>query len=1428
LWDTFRARVRPPPRAELVVRHIGDSAAILADTVVTRAMAPVEGRLVNLANGLRNFALAQAARLDDHILMAERFSSLQPTMADMAANFGNVVVFTPIFEEVLRTLAPKCAFVYLAILEPLMKLAVWGPASAALSAVFHCVMSLFATKSGALPDATLRNVLKRTAVHMIWNGAAFFHAVTQVSQHKDARSLRYLSALSSLLGPDVARVVTTGLGSYWLAKTGRWTGVPQLRPEAEESFKATLNGEKMELAELGPALESYSHDGYEEQGKTFPLITPTVLKNPSKKAGHPKLVREDRYCFVQPSRSPLNLLLCMVHRTLADPRAAPNPGLWADIHNQWRALMYEGYFPEKRYTFAEAVAKMDPLKRARLVNAMRTMDRDGRLPPHKVSISVKHNEVIMRRTGMGVKPRAIVQCPPELIADSTAEIHGVSEAMHFLWHPSMVHELEHVLGFRVPVRFIYASGYTAYELDIAFEKMLGDEVSWYWMAGDDNMTCLRVPELGLTLYYEGDFSMYDSTQGPEALAGDLEDMETMGFDAVACGLDCLGRELPFRVSCVTKHIDLRVSFALKPMQASGLPSTTCGNTSRHAKNGFHTIRHVGVKTPSDAAAELGFLLKVREHEQITDATFLKGWWCLFQDGAYHWLPLPSMTLKLAKMLRHPSDIFPRRPRRGCIPQVSVCARELAWADTPRVPDLGRVDLYHVAPGPGERCGPGPQEESHSGAGALSSDRSGGPPGQDVSPVWNRRVGGARSGGCAEELDQCAGVVAWFSGSQEAGIRLCLIPAAAAGTPKKLFEMQVEHAINPRTLKPGDIVRDANGDVVFRVDPSKKKNSDAQIRKAVRAQKAQRLLPAPKKSVRTKEAREKLVEVQRKRPKQRARGVVKHDFGIADRTSRVQKRVQVLTKRARSRRRSRRRRGASVRPSRQEEAWDRELARQHQEQKDASWENAPQAEGESWWGGILDTALDLAPHVIPLIAGMGDYEEDDLANQVLPRTNSLAAAFSDGEMCAEVPAIHNIGAETRFTHREYIGDVYSTTSSFSKVEFAVNPGMNEVFPWGSRSILNYEQYSLLGAMFCFESEASDYTAAAGMGWVALSSTYDVSEAAFYSKKDMFQSQFAVARKPSKNFCHWIECDPSILVLPKKFVRGGPVPTGTDVHLYDHCRTTLAVGGQAAPNIGIGELWITYDLLAMLPRTDESLGAVGIFAEVQSTAGVTQATPYGTAWTFTTRDTIAISMTSSTMTLPASFPAADLYFVETWSGTAAIGNASMPAFTGANEAIIATLVNMGNGAYPASNGPANMGRWSYIITSGNPALAPSWSIATNQLTGPTGLTFRGFLVQVPKFRPEANPIFDRLGLESERRYLEFRAAMDKEKEVVVPARETPNFSLVPTRDPAWFSVVDRATDRRVVIDASLARTLSVASVRCFDLLCADAIAHPDEKC
>jgi hypothetical protein len=332
--------------------------------------------------------------------------------------------------------------------------------------------------------------------------------------------------------------------------------------------------------------------------------------------------------------------------------------------------------------------------------------------------------------------------------------------------------------------------------------------------------------------------------------------------------------------------------------------------------------------------------------------------------------------------------------------------------------------------------------------------------------------------------------------------------------------------------------------------------------------------------------------------------------------------------------------------------------------------------------------------------------------------------------------------------------------------------------------------MLGAMFVFESEASEYSASPGLGYVALGSQYDTAEPVFTSKKTMFQSQFSVARKPSETFAHWIECNPEILVLPKKFVRTGPVPAGSDIHLYDHCRTSLAVGGQASAGSILGELWLTYDCLATLPRSDESAASSIMYGRWTCATGtVTQALPFGSSVVpLSGRNTFTATFSGGVLTLPSSMPSGDYYIQIEWVGGAASVNYVLPALVSITNGTSAGLTtNIGTGySLVGGTGPSSMaGGYSVSL---NGSVASVITFSTSTLVSPAASTAYTTITQIPLLPPLQSPIFDRMGLEVEARHQTRLAGPETTEDlpsfrVKGPSRSTRKYYFG-ERDGAYF--------------------------------------------
>jgi hypothetical protein len=88
----------------------------------------------------------------------------------------------------------------------------------------------------------------------------------------------------------------------------------------------------------------------------------------------------------------------------------------------------------------------------------------------------------------------------------------------------------------------------------------------------------------------------------------------------------------------------------------------------------------GTASLEKVAQNLGFTLKCKSFEEgdMQQATFLKGMWFRGAEASsrngsdYVWLPLPSTTIKIGKLLKSPNVLAPRDPD-----PISTCARMIA-------------------------------------------------------------------------------------------------------------------------------------------------------------------------------------------------------------------------------------------------------------------------------------------------------------------------------------------------------------------------------------------------------------------------------------------------------------------------------------------------------------------------------------------------------------------------------------------------------------------------------------------------------------------------------------------------------------------------------------------------------------------------------
>lgn len=222
------------------------------------------------------------------------------------------------------------------------------------------------------------------------------------------------------------------------------------------------------------------------------------------------------------------------------------------------------------------------------------------------------------------------------------------------------------------------------------------------------------------------------------------------------------------------------------------------------------------------------------------------------------------------------------------------------------------------------------------------------------------------------------------------------------------------------------------------------------------------------------------------------------------------------------------------------------------------------------GGMLGKS---AGGMISKLFGHGDYA---VSNAEQLKQNNLVLSNS-----AQIPQFGSGKVASKFVHREFLGDVYSssTAGAFKIDSYAINPGVATTFPWLSGVVgAKFQQYRINGMAFEFRSMSADAlnSTNTALGSVIMSTDYDSADVAFASKQEMENTEYGVSCKPSANMMHGIECERMQTPVSELYIRAFAPPPDKDIRLYDLGRFSIATVGCQGTNVNLGELWVTYDI------------------------------------------------------------------------------------------------------------------------------------------------------------------------------------------------------------------------------------------------------------
>ena len=214
------------------------------------------------------------------------------------------------------------------------------------------------------------------------------------------------------------------------------------------------------------------------------------------------------------------------------------------------------------------------------------------------------------------------------------------------------------------VRPIFCAGLTELELSTRYIRFLNSNEPAIMAAGDDTLV-----KLNNNMFEEDDFSMYDQSQddGPLkdtmlywlSILGVQHDMWFEWYHSFASGYKAKKR------NSVTS---LLIKGNPGTQMATGSTLTTVINTVNAILAKIYRISQ-SHRTSPEVHLDLGFNVKNKCFDTPFEMTFLKGWWGI-DDEKYYWFPLPSLCLKIGKIINDPTVIAKAKSRRESIQLVA--------------------------------------------------------------------------------------------------------------------------------------------------------------------------------------------------------------------------------------------------------------------------------------------------------------------------------------------------------------------------------------------------------------------------------------------------------------------------------------------------------------------------------------------------------------------------------------------------------------------------------------------------------------------------------------------------------------------------------------------------------------------------------------
>jgi hypothetical protein len=199
-------------------------------------------------------------------------------------------------------------------------------------------------------------------------------------------------------------------------------------------------------------------------------------------------------------------------------------------------------------------------------------------------------------------------------------------------------------------------------------------------------------------------------------------------------------------------------------------------------------------------------------------------------------------------------------------------------------------------------------------------------------------------------------------------------------------------------------------------------------------------------------------------------------------------------------------------------------------------------------------------------GSGDY------------TVSQNSIVSSLKASGNIPSMHKNDQTVVIRHKEYLGELKSSTDFTVQYQLELNPGMANTFPWLSTIAGQFQQYRIKGMVYHYIPSSGNAVSSTNnaLGTVMFQTSYRSNENAPATKLEMLNEYLSTETVPSETMAHPIECNPEENPFNVQYVRQGVVPANDNVLLYDLGKTYIATSGQQAVGVVLGDVWVTYEV------------------------------------------------------------------------------------------------------------------------------------------------------------------------------------------------------------------------------------------------------------